>query len=112
MKLAILSDVHANLEALHAVLGQLAVDGVERIVCLGDVVGYHTNPAECIALLRELDTVWVAGSHDRAVTGQINTEGFSSTAVRGVTWTRKHLTADVLKFLSGLPSVTTVRRDI
>jgi predicted phosphodiesterase len=104
MRLAILSDVHANLEALQAVLGRLAAEAVDRIVCLGDVVGYNANPVECVALLRELDPVWVAGSHDRAVTGQITTAGFSATAVRAVAWTRARLPQDILDFLAGLPS--------
>jgi predicted phosphodiesterase len=112
MKLAIISDVHANLEALQAVLGRIAAEGIGRIVCLGDVVGYHSNPVECIALLRELDTVWVAGSHDRAVTGQITTEGFSTTAIRGVAWTRTQLPNEILNFLAGLPSQAALGDDL
>ena len=103
MRLAILSDIHANLEALQATLRRIAAEGIPRIVCLGDIVGYNANPSECIALLQQLDTVWVAGSHDRAVTGQITTAGFSTTAVKAVAWTRKHLAEDVLNFLSQLP---------
>lgn len=112
MKLALLSDVHANLEALQAVLDRVAADGAERIVCLGDVVGYHTNPSECIARLRELDTVWVGGSHDRALTGQITTAGFSTTAVRALAWTRDHVGSDVIEFLAALPVCTAIGSDL
>jgi predicted phosphodiesterase len=103
MRLAIVSDIHANLEALQATLQQISAQQVDRIVCLGDVVGYNTNPAECIALLRGCNPLWVAGNHDRAVTGQITTAGFSHTATRAIAWTRKRLGADHLAFLAGLP---------
>lgn len=103
MKVAIISDIHGNLEALQATLKHIGALHVDRIVCLGDVVGYNTNPAECIALLRGCTTLWVAGNHDRAVTGQITTAGFSHTAARAIAWTRKHLGTDDINFLAALP---------
>jgi predicted phosphodiesterase len=84
MKLALISEIHANLEALQATLDDIAPHSVDRIVCLGDIVGYNTKPQECIALLREVQAVCVAGNHDRAVCGQITTETFSNTAARAV----------------------------
>jgi predicted phosphodiesterase len=77
MKLAIISDVHANLEALQATLQNITVDHVDHIVCFGDIVGYNANPAECIAELRKLNALCVTGNHDRAVCGDITTDGFS-----------------------------------
>lgn len=103
MRLAIVSDIHANLEALQATLQHISAEQTDRIVCLGDVVGYNTNPAECIALIRDSNAVWVAGNHDRAVTGQITTSGFSHTAARAITWTRKRLGTDDLAFIAALP---------
>ena len=103
MKLAILSDVHANAEALRATLAAIAAQGVDRIVCLGDIVGYNTDPAECIALLQERDALCVAGNHDRAVAGLITTEGFSQTAARAVRWTRARLDTRSLAYLGALP---------
>lgn len=103
MKVAILSDIHANLEALRATLQQISVQAVDRIVCLGDVVGSNTNPAECIALLRERNALWVAGNHDRAVAGQITTTGFSDAGARAIAWTRGRLSADLVTFLADLP---------
>jgi len=103
VKLALISDIHANLEALQAALQRISTQAVDRIVCLGDIVGYNANPAECIALLREFDVFCIAGNHDRAVTGQITTEGFSHTAARAVAWTRRHLGPDDIAFLAALP---------
>ena len=103
MKLAIISDIHANLEALQATLQQISAQTVDRIVCLGDIVGYNANPEECISLLREFDVLCIAGNHDRAVTGQITTEGFSHTAARAVAWTREQLGSDAIEFLASRP---------
>jgi predicted phosphodiesterase len=103
VKLAIISEIHANLEALDATLDDIASQAVDRIVCLGDIVGYNTRPRECIALLRTAGALCVAGNHDRAVAGQISTETFSATAARAVDWTRKRLRDDDIAFLADLP---------
>lgn len=103
MRYAILSDVHSNLEALQAVLGAVARERADRLVCLGDVVGYNADPQACIALLRGAGAHCVAGNHDRAVTGQITTEGFNPLAARAVAWTRGRLDGESLDFLHGLP---------
>ena len=103
MKIAIFSDVHANLEALEAVAGDLVRQGVDRTVCLGDVVGYNADPAPCLELVRKLAPVCVGGNHDRAVAGEITTAGFSERAARAVVWTRDHLDDDALRFLADLP---------
>jgi predicted phosphodiesterase len=103
VKLALIADVHANVEALQATLADIASQSVDRIVCLGDIVGYNTNPGECIALLRDADALCIAGNHDRAVCGQITTETFSSTAARAAAWTRRRLSGGDLAFLCGLP---------
>ncbi len=108
MKLAIISDVHANLEALSATLQAISRQSVDRIVVLGDIVGYNANPGECIALLRESNATIIAGNHDRAVAGVISTEGFSAAAALAVEWTRKHLSADHLAYLAALPLETSV----
>ena len=108
MKLAIISDIHANLEALRAVSAEISVHAVDRVVCLGDIVGYNTNPAECIAVIRQLDAICIAGNHDRAVTGQITTDSFSHTAARTVAWTRARLDIGDLDYLRRLPLTATV----
>jgi predicted phosphodiesterase len=103
MKFAIISDIHANLEALRATLQHISERPVDRVVCLGDIVGYNTNPAECVALLRQVDPLCVAGSHERATCGQITTYGFGDVAARAIAWTRGRLGSDTLEFLAGLP---------
>lgn len=103
MRLAIISDVHANLEALKATLQMVSTQNVDRIVALGDVVGYNANPAECIALLQQAGALCIGGNHDRAVAGVISTDGFSTKAALAIEWTRRRLNADVLDFLANLP---------
>jgi predicted phosphodiesterase len=103
MKLALISDVHANLEALQATLADIAARTVDSIVCLGDIVGYNSRPAERVALVRRCNALCVAGNHDLAVCGRITTEDFTNAAARSVAWTRSRLTAEDMAFLRGLP---------
>lgn len=103
MKLALISDIHANFEALEATFYDIADRSIDRIVCLGDIVGYNHDAAACIALIRGADCVSVAGNHDLAVCGRITTRAFSSAAARAVAWTREQLSADDLDFLASLP---------
>lgn len=108
MKIAIISDIHANLEALEATLQDIGTNDVGMILCLGDVVGYNTNPGECIDLLKKHNVLCVAGNHDRAVTQQITTEDFGYTAERAISWTRSRLDADAIAYLSALPTSLTI----
>lgn len=103
MKLALVSDIHANLEALQATLDDIASRFVDRIICLGDIVGYNARPGECIALIRRVDARCVAGNHDLAVCGRLPTKNFGSTAARAVAWTQRRLAQGDLNFLGGLP---------
>ena len=103
VRLALISDIHANLEALEATFYDIADRSIDRIVCLGDIVGYNSDAAACIALIRGADCVCVAGNHDLAVCGRITTRKFSSAAARAVAWTRQQLSADDLDFLENLP---------
>jgi len=88
VKRAILSDVHGNLEALCAVLEDIAEQGIESIYCLGDMVGYGPNPRECIDKLIESD-LCILGNHDQGAL--YDPEGFSSGAERAIFWTRNQL---------------------
>ena len=103
MKLAVIAEVHANAEALAATLDDIAAHAADRVVCLGDIVGYNTKPRECIALLRAAGALCVAGHHDRAVTGQITTETLGATAAQAIEGMRKRLREDDIAFLAGLP---------
>lgn len=109
MKRAILSDIHGNLEALEAVLADLAKVGVDSVYCLGDIVGYGPNPRECIDRVIGFDQS-ILGNHDQGAL--YDPEGFSSGAERAIFWTRDQLEspngdpeqmAKRWKFLSELP---------
>ena len=69
MRYAIISDVHANLEALEAVLKHIDSLAVDKILCLGDVVGYGANPNECTEIIRNRAAITLLGNHDHAATG-------------------------------------------
>ncbi len=103
MKYAVISDIHANAPALAAVLDAAAARGVDRIVCLGDISGYHTETAACVRLLQEAGALCVAGNHDRAVVGALGSEGFSRQARRAVAWIRERLEDPARDFLAALP---------
>ncbi len=104
MRVLILTDVHSNLEAFHAVLQDAEKGGcVDEIWCMGDVVGYGPDPRECIDLLREYCYVCVAGNHDWAASGKIDTSLFNPYAAEAALWTRKQLREEDKKILNELP---------
>jgi len=104
----IVSDIHANLSALEAVLRRLSDAGVRKHLCLGDTVGYGASPNECCARLRELDCAFVRGNHDEAAVFEGREEGFTPAARKCILWTREALTADNREFLAGLPTTAVV----
>jgi predicted phosphodiesterase len=103
LRYAVLADVHANLEALEAVLAAIAEEGVDRIVCAGDLVGYHADPEACVALLREAGAVCIAGNHDRVAAGVAEPTRFGTVARDAIAWTRAHLSPESRAFLASLP---------
>ena len=112
MRYAILTDIHANLEALQAVARSMAADRVDRVACLGDIVGYHADASAYLALMRTLSPIWIAGNHDRAVTGQITLAGFSRMATKAVQWTRSRLRAAELEMLADMPLRAVIGGDL
>ncbi len=105
MKYAILSDIHGNLDAFEAVLASAKAEGVEDYLCLGDVVGYGAQPRECLDLVQSTCRGVVAGNHDFAVFGRIETEFFNAYAKQSTVWTKEQLGPDRLEFLGSLPLV-------
>src|SRR2546421_6440762 len=107
MRCAIFTDIHANLEALEAVLAkidELALQkSIDQIWFLGDLVGYGPNPNECITLLRQRTDVIIAGNHDWAAVGKIDVEDFSAAARISAEWTAEQLTPEHREFLINLP---------
>ena len=105
MKYGILGDIHSNLSALRAVLERLQAEGVDRLVSVGEVVGYGAAPCECIALLREVGATVVLGNHDAACVELLDTLYFNPYAQSAVLWTRGVLDRGDREWLGALPMV-------
>ena len=102
MKVAVISDIHANRQAFEATLEAVAASDAAELWCLGDLVGYGADPDACVALAREHAAVCLAGNHDLAVTGEIPLDEFSRGASLAAQWTRDVIDAKNLEFLAGL----------
>jgi diadenosine tetraphosphatase ApaH/serine/threonine PP2A family protein phosphatase len=89
VKRAIISDIHGNLEALHAVFEDIDRQQVDSIYCLGDVVGYGPNPCECLAIVRDRCSLVLLGNHDQGAL--FDPDGFNVGAERAIRWTRQQL---------------------
>lgn len=101
MRALILSDIHANLEALEACLD--AAPEYDQVYNLGDIVGYGANPNEVTDRSRELGSIFVRGNHDKACSGISDLSDFNPIAALAALWTREKLTHDHLQFLRELP---------
>jgi predicted phosphodiesterase len=101
VRILLLSDIHANLEALEACLA--AAPAYDLVVNLGDIVGYGASPNEVTDRARELGKIFVRGNHDKAATGLMDLEDFNPMAAAAATWTREQLTDENLEWLRGLP---------
>jgi len=111
MRIAVLADIHANLTAFEAVLADVARrGGVDEIWCPGDIIGYGPDPHECIALLRKVCKVCIAGNHDLAAAGLIDTSDFNPAAAAANRWTAQQLTPEDTDFIKCLP-LTVERSD-
>ena len=102
MRLALISDIHANLPALEAVLSDIADTDAEQTWCLGDVVGYGAEPDECATLVRERCSVCLVGNHDLAALDALDISTFSPAAAAAVRWTRERMTETTREFLASL----------
>ena len=102
MRVAILTDIHANLPALEAVLAAIEEAGLEKRWSLGDVVGYGAQPDACTKLVSEQCELSLVGNHDLAVTGEIDVDVFSASAAAAVEWTRDNCEKETIEFLKGL----------
>jgi predicted phosphodiesterase len=109
MRFAIFSDVHANLEALEAVLHDAKERECTDCVCLGDVVGYNANPHECLARVREMDCPIVKGNHDEQASLVESSRDFNELAEHAIEWTREQLTDEDKQWLRDLPFQRQVR---
>ena len=104
MRCAIIADIHANLEAFTAVLGEIEHQGgVDEVWSLGDIVGYGPDPVPCIELLRRYNHVSVAGNHDRAAIGKLELSFFNPLAAEACRWTAARLGKEHVRYLENLP---------
>jgi predicted phosphodiesterase len=101
VRILLLSDIHANLEALDAAL--LAAPSFDAVVNLGDIVGYGASPNEVAEHSRKLGKVFVRGNHDKAATGVMDLDDFNPMAAAAALWTREQLTPENLEWLRALP---------
>lgn len=108
MRIAILADVHANLEALEAVLEHLSDESVDRVVCLGDIVGYGADPNPCCDRIRETAEEVVAGNHDRGAVGLTDVSSFNPFARKAIQWTARMLEKNHIPYLEALPLTMTL----
>lgn len=109
MRVALISDVHANLRALEAVLSHISSTGpVDAIYHAGDMVGYGPEPNECVDRIGSQCAANISGNHDHGVTGQCDIERFNPIAVSAIEWTREHISEESLKSLGSLPMTVRV----
>jgi predicted phosphodiesterase len=103
LRYAIISDIHSNLEALESVLREIGDCSADRIICLGDIVGYGANPNECVEIIKRLNITSLIGNHDKAACGLTEPVGFNPAARQAALWTRKELTGENKDYLKSLP---------
>jgi predicted phosphodiesterase len=102
MHIAVISDIHGNLEALQVVLQYLRENSIDQIYCLGDIVGYGANPNECLELVAQSCSIVVMGNHDHAAIGQTSVNYFNDYAKLSTYWTFGVLSAASRNFISSL----------
>lgn len=100
MRYAIFSDIHGNLESLERALS--LIDPADRLLCLGDIVGYGPNPNECVQLIRERADQTVLGNHDVAAVDNFGIEYFNPAARKAIEWTQGVIAAENVSWLNGL----------
>jgi diadenosine tetraphosphatase ApaH/serine/threonine PP2A family protein phosphatase len=103
MRIGIISDIHSNLEALTAVLGVVDRLKPDRVMCLGDIVGYGASVNECCALVRKTAEVTLLGNHDAAVAGRMDYSFYYDAARHALDWTASRIEPDHLEWLRSLP---------
>src|SRR5947209_19373663 len=102
MKVAVISDIHANKQAFEATLEAIAASAASEVWCLGDLVGYGADPDACVELARKHAAVCLAGNHDLAVTGEVPLDEFSRGASLAAQWTQEVIARENLAFLKTL----------
>lgn len=102
MRYGIFSDIHSNIEALDAVFEAYKKEAIDKYLCVGDVVGYASNPNECIDRVKFLAKAQVAGNHDRAAVNLFSVDYFNPFAREAISWTSRNLNDNSRYFLESL----------
>jgi diadenosine tetraphosphatase ApaH/serine/threonine PP2A family protein phosphatase len=102
VRVAIVSDIHGNLQAFEAVLDAIEASDCEEMWCLGDLVGYGADPDACVELARAHAAICLAGNHDMGVRGDLPLEQFSRGAAVAARWTQETIAPATLEYLKGL----------
>jgi diadenosine tetraphosphatase ApaH/serine/threonine PP2A family protein phosphatase len=102
MRVAVITDIHANRPALERVLEAIEGHQVAETWCLGDVVGYGAEPDRCTEIVRERCDLCLVGNHDLAVLGELDVSAFSAAAAAAVVWTQENAAEATLEFLRDL----------
>ncbi|MCP4684760.1 MAG: metallophosphoesterase family protein [bacterium] len=100
MRLALISDIHSNLEALEAVLADLDAQKADKIVCLGDVVGYGSDPIACLEIVERTCDIKLMGNHEFGVLGLLSMDTLNQYARHSMDWTKKQLTDREISIVS------------
>lgn len=103
LRIAVTSDIHSNLEALTTALNFISESNIDKVICLGDIVGYGPDPIECLAMIRERTRWIILGNHDEAAVHPERAEDFSTVARSAIEWTYNELSSDDREFLRSLP---------
>lgn len=114
MRALVVSDLHANSEALRAVLKQVRRKKFDTVICLGDFVGYGANPNQVVDTMRMFRSrkVYIRGNHDRVASGLDDANGFNQAAKTSALWTRDHLSPVNRRFLRDLTVGPLVHKDV
>lgn len=104
MRIAVLADVHANLDALETVLAHIAKGpAVDAVYFAGDAVGYGPDPDECVLRLKKECSAFVAGNHDQGFTGQTDTSAFNPLALEALRWSEGKVSDEAVEVLGSWP---------
>ena len=114
MRALLLSDLHSNAEALRAVMARVRRKKYDRVICLGDFVGYGAQPNQVLDVMRTMraSKLYIRGNHDRVAAGIEDGIGFNNVAKHAALWTRDHLSSPNRNFLKNLPLGPVIHEDV
>lgn len=112
MKVAFLSDIHANGDALDAVTREIENLGIDRVYHLGDLVGYNAEPEKCVRWAMENAAGGIMGNHDAVACGKSGGESFNAPALTAARWSASHISSAARDYLRSLPDRLVVDREL